>query len=348
MGPRTHAHVLGTNTYHAAGPCWCMARWWIPGLGGLVALALLAGTPAVAQGDRDPPPVEIEPAVVDGPVEPVVERRNATFEVRVGCEDPEAVDTRTKVEFQLGEEPPGTQISLSHTSLAWRSEVGDCSSEGTPFAGTVTASVAVNWEAPGFQEQTVPLEATVTKRGDPPMNEPRTYGPYDSTLTFTPGYYHEHGVDVHGTQEAGRDGVAVFNVTLESRSNAEARYTVGAEEVPSWVEATVEPTTLTLDPGESAPVQIRAEQVDQAQGNPQATLAFNTTGNTTHPAGGRGGYQAFGVIVDFSETERDTGQSGIPAVGLPWVTVVLVVIAACRRRLGRRSSHKRPGHRGKI
>lgn len=309
-----------------------MARPWIPVLGVFLALALFAGSPVAAQGEREPPPVAIEPAVVDGYVEPLVERRNATFEVRVGCEGQETADTRTKIELQLGEEPPGTQISLSHSSLAWRSEVGDCPSEQTPFVGTATASVAVNRGSPGFQEQTVPLEATVTKRGDPPMNEPRTYGPYNATLTFTPGYYHEHSVDVHGTQEAGRDGVAVFNVTLESRSNAEARYEIQAEEVPSWVEVTVEPTTLTLDPGESAPVQIRAEQIGQAQGNAQAILGFNTTGNTTHPAGGGGGYHAFGVIVDFSETERDTGTSGIPAAGLPWITLVLVLTAAAARR----------------
>lgn len=325
-----------------------MARPWNPTLGLLLALVLLAGTPAVAQVERDPPPVEIEPAIVDGYVEPVVERRNATFEVRVGCEGQETPETRTKIEFRMGEEPAGTQISLSRSSLSWRSEVGDCPSEGTPFVGTATASIAVNWEAPGFQEQTVPIQATVTKRGDPPMDEPRTYGPYNSTLTFKPGYYHEHGVDVHGTQEAGRDGVAVFNVTLESRSNAEARYEIVPEEVPAWVEVSFEPGGLVLAPGERAPVQIRAEQVGQAEGNAQAILTINTTGNTTNPAGGGGGHHAFGVIVDFSQTERDTGQSGIPTVGLPWVMVVLVVIAARRRRLGRRSLRKRPGHRGKT
>ncbi len=310
-----------------------MPRWWIPAFGGLLALALFAGSTVVAQVDRDAPPVEIAPAVVDGYVEPLAEWRNATFEVRVGCEGQEVPDTRTKIEFRVEEEPPGTQVSLSHTSLAWRSQAGDCPSEEPPFAGTATASVAVSWEAPGFQEQTVPLEATVTKRGDPPLNEPRTYGPYNATLTFTPGYYHEHGVDVQGTQEAGRDGVSVFNVTLDSRSNAEARYTVEAKEVPPWVEVTVEPQTLVLDPGESGAVQVRAEQVGDAQGNAQATLGFNTTGNTTHPAGGRGGHQAFGVIVDFSETDQDTGRSGIPAVGLPWVMVVLVLTAAaCRRQ----------------
>lgn len=307
-------------------------------LGGLVLVAILlvvlVAATGAAQAEREPPEAELEASPVDGYVEPLDAWRHTVVEVRVGCERPEPPQTTTKVELSTVKVPTGTSVSLNRSSLTWTSEPGDCPADGFPFRANVTASVATEPRAPAFVEQTVGLEATVTKSDELPDQDPRTYKVAQAPLAFTPGYHHEHTLEAPGPQQVGPDGVATFELAVESHANAEARYTVRAQDVPAGVEVSLDTEPLVLGTGEEAQVEIRAERVAAEAASDRILLEFNATGEPTHPDGGAGGYETAAVPVDLEPRGEGTLQSRVPALSGPLVAIglALTAVAAARPR----------------
>lgn len=302
-----------------------------------VLLAVLVAAAGAAQEEREPPEVEVEASPIEGYVEPLEAWRETTVEVRVGCERPEPARTTTEVELSTGKVPKGASVSLNRTALSWMSEPGDCPDDGFPFRANVTASVATEPRAQGFVEQTIPLEATVTKSDEVPSQEPRTYEVDQAPLSFTPGYHHEHTLEVPEPQQVDPDGVATFQLTVESHANAEARYTVHADEVPVGVEVSVESEPLVLDPGEEERVEVRVERVDADAASGRSILVFNATGQPTHPDGGPGGSETIAVPVELEPSGEDTLQSRVPSLAGPLVAIGLALTAVgASRSVGRR------------
>lgn len=292
-----------------------------------VVLAVLVAATGAAQSEREPPEAEVEAPPIDGYVEPLDEWRHTVVEVRVGCERPEPPGTRTEVELSTGKVPKGASVSLNRSSLTWTSEPADCPADGFPFRANVTASVATEPTAPAFVEQTVALQATVTKSDEIPSQEPRTYEVDQTPLSFTPGYHHEHTLEAPGPQQVDPDGVAAFELTVESHANAEARYTVRAEDVPDGLEVSVETEPLVLGTGEEAQVEVRAERVAADVASGRTLLVFNATGEPTHPNGGAGGHETVSVPLDLEPNGEETLQSGVPSLDGPLVAIGLALAA---------------------
>lgn len=318
-----------------------MARGRLAAIGGMIGIAILVAvlvaSTGAAQVEREAPEVEVEAPPVDGYVVPYEAWRDTVVEVRVGCEEPQTPETRTEVELSIGEVPTGASASLNRSSLGWTSQPGDCPSDGFPFTGNVTVSVATDRDAPGFVEQAVALEATVTTDDGTPADEPRRYGPHEATVAFTPGYHHAHEVRASGALEIGADGVALAQATVENRANAEARFTAHAEDVPAGLEVSIEPASVVLDAGEEAEVEVRVERVDANATLDRSVLAVNVTGEPTHPDAGAdaGGHEVVAVPVELAGREEGVVPAQAPSAGLGLVAVGLGLAAVgCPRRTG--------------
>lgn len=315
-----------------------MARGRLAAIGVMIGIAILAAvlvaSAGAAQAEREPPEVEVEAPPVDGHVVPYEAWRDTVVEVRVGCEEPQTPGTRTEVELSIGEVPKGASASLNRSSLSWTSETGDCPADGFPFRGNVTASIATDGDAPGFVEQTIALEATVTTDDEAPSGEPRRYGPHEATVAFTPGYHHAHAVRASGPLQVDADGVGTVQATVENRANAEVDFAVHVEDVPAGLEVSIEPESFVLDAGEEAEVEVRAERVDANATLDRSVLAVNVTGEPTHPDAGAdaGGHEGVAVPVDLDASQEGVVPAQAPSAGLGLVAVGLALAAVGARR----------------
>lgn len=305
-------------------------RWLV-----LAALVALVALPASqAQGPEAEPVVEIEAADIADLIVPLGEPATTTVEVRVGCEAAEIPQTTTTARLSVPDPAGYEDAVISPASLSWVTGPGDCPSLGTPFVANATLSLALTQNAPGFQEQTLPVEVVVEKRltGEPAPN--RTYGPATTAVSYTPGYFNLYNLrlDQKVQQVDAGDG-AVFQPIIDNFSNHETRFEAALVEAPDGVAVAIEPEVVVLAPDATGTFEV-AVSLDGPISrvvNEVANVQVSVGSNTTHPAGGEGATSQLSMLVQFRRIPGDE----IPAVGpglTAGIAVLAVVAVAARHR----------------
>lgn len=307
---------------------------WLAWLVALVALGSTALAPAAAQEPTGEPPVEIEEADLSGLVVPLGAPAEATFEVRVGCDATETPQTLTRVHVKPGSLPEWANLVVSPSTLSWMSAPGDCPSTGTPYRANVTAIVSVTQHAPAYEPVQLPIQAEVVKQ-PPEVERNRTYGPYNTTVSLTPGYFHLHDVRLEETiQQVAPDETARFEGTVRNLANHETRYVIRPHEPNLEVNATVEPAELVLAPNATGTfvLEVRRATSSGTVVNEVGAVQFQVQGNSTHGLGGEGGTSEVSVLAKFSRSPQDVAQSPAPGTVLALVTVTVGALVLARGR----------------
>lgn len=302
-----------------------MARGWL--VGAILGLALGLASVAGAQPDTAPQ-VEVENVTIEGLIDPLDEPGETQVEIRVGCEAGEIVGTETVAELQTVDLPEWANTIVSPTTLSWQTQPGDCPSTDLPFRRNVSVSVALTQNADAYESTEGRIVANVNKTT--PEGPSRTYGPHAGSLTFMPGYFHQHNdrMDVKVLEVAPNE-TAVFEGTIENFSNHETRFTLEPQPLSEATPARVETSDpLVLGPDETGTYEIRVVPTgDVGASGATVTAQVHILGESTHPAGGEDGTSQVSVLAKFQGATSGADPRDAPGPGAAVVVTVLGALA---------------------
>lgn len=300
-----------------------------------VIVLLMAGVGAQAQEPTEPE-VEITDVVFEEPIVPLAAPGQAEMDVRVGCDAQETPQTVTQAIMSTEQAPEWANFIVSPALLQWQTEAGDCPSTEPPFEGTAQAFVSLTGEAPAYEETTFPITAMVEKV--PPVGDQnRTYGPYEANVTLTPGYYHQHDVQVdEKIQEVAHNATARFEGTVDNLANHETSYTFSTNETDLETNVSLEPAELVLEAGQTGTFAVEVALANpEADGGQPVAIRLSLEGETTHPEGGDGGSSEVPLLAEFQQPPSETDNMPAPSLAASMALVALAAFLA-RDRFQRR------------
>lgn len=291
-----------------------------------VALAQEPGNPL-----EDPPPVQFEDQTIPGTIVPLDTPGQAAIPIGVGCDGLETPDTTTTATVTVATPPASATTTVSPAATSWVSEVGDCPSEDIVHEGETVLNVRFDETAPAFEPVTVNLEMMVEKT--PPTNEsPREHGPFEATVTATPGYLERYEVEIdEPIQEGVADETMTFTGSIENQANGETRFDVSIGQAPEGLEVDIEPAEIVLAPFEPGTFEVHVAYEDP--GALEEPSAFDVTldlvASSTHADGSEGSPSTLSFVAEFEPL--DEGLLGIPTLGPFILTGVLGLVAMIAR-----------------
>lgn len=298
----------------------------------LLAVSALAWTGVAGAQPADAgPPIDVEDVEIEDRVVPLDEPGKTEVQVRVGCDAAETPGWSTLANLSTPSVPDWATVLVSPSSLTWSTQPGDCPSQGTPYQGTVNVIVALDQDAPAYEDSGIRLEATVDKA--PPEGPTRTYGPASGTVAFTPGYFHLHNLRVDEKIQEGDPGdTLVYESVIENFSNHETLFSAGVLQAPESVDVALEPETLTLTPNATGSFEIRVSMADPTARltDEVASVHVGLEASSTGPTRGVQGGSQLAIQAQFQAGPPDPRDA--PSIPAGLVVGALTVLAGLRRR----------------
>lgn len=303
---------------------------------GCVGLAFLVGLSGLVVGQDPQPPeaapeVRIENASIDGRIVPLDEPGQTTLTVQVGCDVQETVGTQTLLFLAPADNPEWSNVVVSPSVLTWNTGAGDCPSTQPPFEGEVSVSISLTQDAPAYQDTSLTLQANVSK-SPPEVDRNRSYGPYETSVTFTPGYFHQHNVRMEEKiVDAGAGENATFTGEIDNFSNHETRFVLSAANPPEGATVTLDPSSLVVPRGGTGTFEVRVG-LDDPGGffDGEVTAQVQIEGASTGPPGETGS-STVSVLAKFQRPDVGDPRDA-PMPGTAVLAAALATLALAARR----------------
>lgn len=309
-------------------------RLWLASILALLMLAPASGQVPPETTEETAPSVIVENATIEDRIVPLEEPGTTEVEVQVGCETGESAGTTTTAEIGPVSSEPWANTIVSPSTLTWSTQPDDCPATSPPFRANTTVSVSLDQGAPAYEDSTIPLEVVVTKES-PQVGESRTYGPFNGSVSFTPGYFHQHNVRIDAdVQQGAPNETLVYEGLVDNLSNHESRFDLSTTDAPENFTVEITPSTLTVAPEEKADFQVEVGLQDPGTlVNEIGTVQVEVAGASTGPTPGTAATSQFSVQAKFKDSTGDPRDSpGLATPGALAIVAALALARAARRQ----------------
>lgn len=306
-----------------------MNRWRLPWV--LILAPLLLAGPSLAQPVHPPPPdVDLVAGEADRPAHPGAQPAKIPVTARIACHADATPMTITTAIFRVRESPPFASGLVSPSTVSHVVQAGECPDPERRLELNATVFLGTRFGGEAFRPYDVHVTLEVRRTYRDVLNY--THGPYHANATFRQGFAPRAGITVHPEiAEAAVGQTAHAEATVDNLSNGPARIELSFRpqtDANDRFQATVEPSTLTLERGDQATARLAIEDERlEPLGTPFAGKLRANVSPADGPLDNNVTEEAT-VKVHF-EGPTPTGVPGLPA----GVAAILVAGAAAGSRL---------------
>ncbi len=293
-------------------------------------LSLLLCSTGGAQDEHLEPSVNIETEAFPDWAVPHGAPVQTVLSASIGCDALETPESTTTVTVESPDLPGFVDLTLSPNVHTWTTNETQCSplEEDDPVEISTLVHLRVIENVPGFEVHTLPLDITVAKQDPQEAFDPRTYGPYETEVTFETGFANRFEVRADERVVAAAIGeAATFQGEIENMGNHPTRFALSVD-APSEIVVEGAQDDLVIEPGETRSWSLEVALADPEP--PLGMISFTLVAESSaeHASKLEGRTDELDLMVEFQGETRGQGTPGF----VPVIVLAVLGFAAVTHR----------------